>query len=512
VPSRIPLLGAPAAPREARATPEVFGDARGLAALGGALEQVGETTARVLDNLHRSRATRAAREAGRALREAAAAALAERDPEKALATFEAARTSAREQALESAGDLPGGYRDLYEDLLDDDEADIALQVASAIRKQAVEDAAANDDWTLAQLADDEARAATPEQALAVRQRAAQVIRNAQQWDPVERDKRIKTYRDTVAGAALAQGLIDDPATLRQRIAAREGPFAEMPAKWLEEAELKAQRRMETLERAARAEERRARADADRDRADRKRTAQSELAQLGRPGGPGVSVDDVLERVDDLAGEADYWFGVAGRGGYIVDPEAVTPSRRAAITAEVARLEGLTPAQLAEEPLDAGKLGPELDTWRAKQEALRQRTARVPEGFGVRANARLKLLQVDPWFGAPVVETSLEDETAFWQRAELAVIAWADREKRSPDPVEQEAVLDQVVLDLVRERGVDIEPGPALGIFPRARGRLAPPTGTQRSRAAPGLPAGTRPHPTRAGVWVLPSGQLVERDE
>jgi hypothetical protein len=495
MPQRIPILGAPAPERQPRATPEVFGDPRGQAALGRGLEIVGETTARVFDNYHRTRAQRGAVQAGINLRKAAMEAAEENDPVKAGALFDQARAVARENAKSALGDLPSGYSDLFEDLVDEDEATVAFEVASKIRRQGVENAGAEADWSLAQLADREAQALTPESAAATRQQAEDIIGTAQHWDTADKVKRINTYRDTVAEAALSAGLADDPAAIRAQLTARAGPFAEMPQKWIEAAELKAQRRVETLERASRAELRRAEADESRERTERKRAAQSALATKGRPDGPGVTVEDVLEHVDDLAGEADYWFSVAGRGGFIVDPEAMTPTKRAAATAESARLEGLTPAQLAEEPLNAALLGPELDNWRSKQETLRQRRSDIPRGYLVRANARLKQMQLDPWgFDDAVLNNGLEDSTLFWQEAELAVLDWADREKKDPNPTQQEEILDQLVLDMAAKRGTDITPGPHLGINPRNRAHAV------RTESARPLPTDER---------ELVSGQLYE---
>ena len=175
MPQRIPILGAPATERQPRATPEVFGDARGLAQLGRGLEQASETTANVWDNYHRARAHRAAGEAGIALRKAAMEAAEERDPVKAGALFDAARAAARENAKSEVGDLPAGYSDLYEDLVDDDEAGVALELGVRLRKQAMEDASADYDWELARLADEESRAATPADALAIRRRARELL-------------------------------------------------------------------------------------------------------------------------------------------------------------------------------------------------------------------------------------------------------------------------------------------------------------------------------------------------
>ncbi len=470
MPERIPLLSRRTAPAAPRARASDFGSGAGVAAAGEAARAVAGIGAAIVDNYERSRAQRSAAETVRAMRERAAEILAGPDARTWETEFGEATQTARQ---EHAEDLSPGYSELYDQAVRDAEAAVGLEVRSAARKQLLSDASANDDYTLGELANEAARAPDDATRALVDQRAAKVLGVAKargQWDQAEVDKRAKAYEKSVAEAALARGLADDPAGTRARLEAGVGPFGRMDEKDRQAGILAAEKRIAAAERASRAEARFQQAAADRARDQAVNAKALELENAARTGTltPAMLRDAEGLLVQTSAGVTLHrHYSEALAAGGRKPPGAADPSYYALVVRERA----LAPQAFATRAIDPKLAGNQFEELVRSQGEILAGKSPSSEPFWMRVATRWDQVADVPW-GFDLSD-SLEGQ--FRLASEEARVAFVREHNREPNGVEAEEVLDRVVLDWTRTNGGNAA----------ATSRAAAPAGGTEPRASSG---------------------------
>lgn len=450
MPDRIPLLARQPAPRGPRASSGDFVDSRGTLAIGGAVRELADVSARIFDNTQRSRAARAAAEAANRLREKAAEIALEPDP----ATHEARFTEEAEKARgEFAEGLAEGYRDLYEQEVDDAEEHFGLAVRTGAYKLALDEARANDDWTLGELANEAARARDDAARSVVEGKVAGILGTAKargQWDQADVDKRLKAYRKAVADAALDAGLAADPAATQKALEAQAGPFAHMDEPDRQAGILAAEKRIAAAERSGRAALRYQQAQQDRAEQEAVNEAGIRLNNAARTGQltPEMLAAEEANLVATPGGVSmhKYYSELLAQGGQLPPGGPDAEYWR-----EVVFERANEPGKFVKRTIDPAKAGNKFEELVASQGSILRGQADPTEPYWRKVSARWDRVAETAWYLRDLPK-ELADE--FWLRAEEAKAAFYRQpdKLREPNGVEMEEILDGVVLDFTKKHG------------------------------------------------------------